>query len=468
VGRLSGLALATLLLGVAAGEPALAQIAPSAPPPFRGLRYEERYSYLAAADAPASVVDPLKFLALDRSGALRLSLGGELRLRSHYLKNPVWGEEPNEPAAFFQRYMLHGDLWWKQNARVFLQFRSTFADGLNGGASPVDEDAFDLAQAFGEIRLPLDESREIGARVGRQEVRLGSERLVAVREGPNNRRRFDGFRVNAGSDVWQADALAMRPAEDDDGVFDDGTNRHLALWGLYVVGFEALIAHLNTDFYYLGYHDDDAAYEQGEGSETRHTVGTRLWGAARAWDWNWELAYQFGRFAGGDIEAWTVATDTGYTFSDLPWSPRLACNANVASGDRNAENGDLQTFNPLFPRGNYFSHLALLGPRNFFNVHPGIAVLPTTTIDVALDVNLFWRLSRSDGLYGPSGNLLRASDGSRERFAGTALSASAGWGPNRYLRLEAVYTHVFPGPFIRDTGPNEQIDFLELTMTLRY
>jgi len=33
----------------------------------------------------------------------------------------------------------------------------------------------------------------------------------------------------------------------------------------------------------------------------------------------------------------------------------------------------------------------------------------------------------------------------------------------RNLSLGLVYTHVFPGSFIKDTGPSEDIDFVELT-----
>jgi hypothetical protein len=84
-------------------------------------------------------------------------------------------------------------------------------------------------------------------------------------------------------------------------------------------------------------------------------------------------------------------------------------------------------------------------------------------VDLGLDVNLFWRLSLDDGIYDPAGRLLRASSGSDERFVGTAVSGSIDSNVNRHLFLGAVYTHVFPGAIIRDTGPSEDIDFIELT-----
>lgn len=62
--------------------------------------------------------------------------------------------------------------------------------------------------------------------------------------------------------------------------------------------------------------------------------------------------------------SWTLASQTGFTFASLPWQPRIALSTNIASGDTDPDDADLGTFNPLYPRGNYFSEDAVLGPRN--------------------------------------------------------------------------------------------------------
>lgn len=55
-------------------------------------------------------------------------------------------------------------------------------------------------------------------------------------------------------------------------------------------------------------------FNQGVGREERHTIGTRSFGKLGHWDFNHEAVYQFGRFGSGNISAWSVATDHGYTF----------------------------------------------------------------------------------------------------------------------------------------------------------
>ena len=198
-------------------------------------------------------------------------------------------------------------------------------------------------------------------------------------------------------------------------------------------------------------------------------MGTRLWGRIgerKRWNLNLEGLFQFGSFGPGDIRAWTLASIVGHTFAGAPLSPRAALSANIASGDANPDDPDLQTFNPLFPRGNYFSGLALLGPYNFFNVHPFLTLTLDENLAFTTDVNFFWRYSREDGVYAPNGQLLRASTdggGSDARYVGATWSNTLEWSVTRHMTATAIYAHVFPGAFIRETGPHRDIDFVELT-----
>lgn len=292
----------------------------------------------------------------------------------------------------------------------------------------------------------------------------GSARLIDVREGPNVRRKFDGGRVLFRlSDGWQFDVIAVRPSEIEPGIFDDGIDDSQALWGAYAAGAVTWLP-TGLDLYYLGYENEDAVFDQGGAKEQRDTLGVRLWGERGGWDWNWELFYQWGSFGSGDILAWSLATDTGRTWQSATWTPRLGLSTNIASGDRDPSDVDLQTFNPLFPRGSYFSELALLGPRNFFNVHPFLTINPTGRFSLTADADFFWRLKTADSVYSPSGRLLRSGADSNARYVGTELSLNATWHASTHLSATVIYSHFYPGRFIEETGPSENIDFIELTL----
>lgn len=449
---------------------ASASAAPDGRQGFLPLRQDEDWRPLCAPGARQTILDQLKCVPLAGDGAAWLSLGGEVRERFEYTDDPLWGEDPQDDGVFLQRYILGADLHLGPQLRLFGQLYSALEDGRAGPTSPVDENRLDLQQGFVELRNAPDATTTALLRLGRQELRYGTGRLVDVREGPNVRRKFDGGLGRLQGDGWRLDALAARPAEDEPGIFDDGTRDDQGLWGAYAttdapgwLPFGGVV-----DLYYLGYRNEDASYVQGSGGETRQTLGMRLAGEQAGWDWNWELIGQFGRFAGGDIRAWSVASDTGYTWNDLPWQPRFGLSANIASGDDDPDDAELGTFNPLYPRGNYFSELALLGPRNFYNLHPFLTVRPTERLELTADLDLFWRLEAGDGIYAPNGQLLRAPDGSDAHHVGTEISVNATWQVHDQVSLTAIYAHFFPGRFIQETGPSDDIDYVELTVRFQF
>jgi hypothetical protein len=224
---------------------------------------------------------------------------------------------------------------------------------------------------------------------------------------------------------------------------------------------------LGLDLYYLGLHNPRGVFNQGVGHEERHTIGTRLFGAVGAVDVNHEAIYQFGRFDGADITAWSVATDHGYTLTGRWGRPRLGLKAAIASGDDRAERRGLQTLNPLFPRGNYFTEAALLGPQNFFDAHPCLRVAPIDSVMVDLGADFYWRTSRGDGVYTPGGGVIFPGNPSLARFVGTDLSIVASWQATRYVALSAAYTHFFAGRFVHQND-GADVDYGAIWASLRF
>ncbi|PZU43827.1 MAG: alginate export family protein [Sphingomonas sp.] len=384
------------------------------------------------------------------------------------MPNVLTTDTQDQAGVWLQRYTLHGDLILGPHMRVFAQLSSAIETGRAGGPSPVDENKLALQNAFIDLNIPLGQDAALTLRGGRQELLFGSGRLVDAREGPNVRRTFDAVRAIVELPEWRVDMLITQPRRPLPGVFDDEANKDQALWGIYAVGGKDWLAAGAVDLYYLGYRDNAGTFAQGTARERRHSIGARFHGAKRGWDWNWEAIYQFGSFGDGTISAWTIASETGFTFQDRPWRPRIALSANIASGDSDPTDANLGTFNPLFPRGNYFSEAAVLGPRNFFNIHPFLTVSPLKDWSLTADVNVFWRLDTNDGVYAPSGQLIRLPSGSDERFVGSAASLTSEYALSENLILTASYTHFFAGDFIRMTGTSEDIDFIELTIQFKF
>jgi hypothetical protein len=433
---------------------------PPARPPYQTLRQEEDWSFLRDPARRTDYLDSIKYIPLRDEDEWYLSLGGEVRERYERFGNPTWGQDPQDDNGYFmQRYMLHADLRLGKHVRFFGQIKSGLEEGRKGGPRPTDKDQLDLHQAFVDLKFGIGQKHALALRAGRQELSFGSSRLVSIREDPNVRQSFDGFRATVEVEQWRIDGFVTRPVTTSQGVFDDKPDHTRAFWGVYAVRPWSLLPKGNVDLYYLGIDRKSARFDQGTAKEVRHSVGTRLWGRDRRWDYDYELVYQWGSFGRGAIRAWTVASDNGYTLADVRFRPRLGLKADVTSGDRNPTDSNLQTFNALFPKGAYFGEIALVGPSNHIDLHPSIDLQIREDLKVTFDSVFFWRESFNDGIYGPAINLLRSGRASRARFVGSQPSVRAEWKISRHFTWGGVLTHFFTGPFLKQTGPGRDVNY---------
>ncbi len=417
-------------------------------PVFQTLRYNEDWSFLADPSRRTDWLDPVKFVPLDGTNVYA-SFGGDARLKYERYDQPVFNQKPADNTGFLlQRYLLHADIHATPNFRGFVQLQSSLEDFRTGGPRPTDLDRLDLHQAFVDANIFLNDADEITLRPGRQEMAYGSQRLISVRDGPNNRLAFDAVLTKFGD--WRADAWFGQPVDINQGIFDDQRIEQTTFWGGYVTGPLPFIAGLNADFYYLGLSRENAHFARGTADELRHSLGTRLFGKRGALDWNFEFVGQFGSFGSDGILAWTAASDTGWTFAKAPMKPRIFLRADIASGDHGSSN--LGTFNPLFPRGTYFNEAALIGPQNLIDLQPGVDFTLTKTLRLTTGC---WRESLDDGVYGVSGNVQVAPGASQARFVGTFPSVTLAWQATRHLSFAASYVAYLFGDFVTQSQPNQ-------------
>lgn len=438
-----------------------------APPPFCTMRQDEEWSYLRDPAASTDWFDRFKYLPLGDDGAF-LTVGGEVRERYEYFRNAAWGEGPQDDDGYLmQRFMLHGDLRASDDVRLFAQLKSAFVDDRTGGARPTDEDRADVHQAFADVSGGLAGGDTLMARLGRQELAYGSSRLVSVREGPNVRLAFEGGLLRWRHGDWLVDAFAVRPVTTDPGRWDDEADPARAFLGVYATGPWALLPGGSIDVYCLVLDRDAASFQQGTVAERRWSFGTRLSGQPLPWDYDVEAVWQAGTAGNGGIAAWTVASDIGCTLP-IATTPRLGLKINVASGDRDPAVDTLQTFHALFPRGSYFGEPALIGPANLFDVHPSLQATVAPGLRAFVDCDWFWRQSTADGVYSAALTPLRPGTTSSQRFVGSQVEVGGEWALRRHVALTAVYARFFAGPWLRDTGAAEDIDYFSVWVTFKF
>lgn len=431
---------------------------------FKMLRYDEDYEYLKK-DTSVSWYHHMKFRPLSATGNTYLSIGGELRYQYFWYRNESWGDEPQDKSGYLlSRMLLHGDLHFGKKIRTFVQLQSSMA-ASRPAASPVDQNVLDIHQAF--VDMDLSKNRSLIVRAGRQEIAYGSQRLVSVRELPNNRQAFDAVRLLYKRRNISADAFYSHYVRAQNDIFDDATGGAEKLWGIYTTARKVRFIG-NADVYYLGLRKRNTSFDDGSGRELRHSVGTRLWNTDQVLLYDVEGVYQFGDFADGKISAWTLSANLNYTFNTIITKPRLGLKTELISGDHDYNDQRLQTFNPLYPRGAYFGLAALIGPANLFDIHPSLDLNLDTKTTLGIDYDVFWRMSSNDGIYGPNARIIYSGKGIGDQFIGKQLGFNIACQPGAFLffRLEANWFQ--PGSFLKQVSAGKDLFFTGVTTTLKF
>jgi hypothetical protein len=181
------------------------------------------------------------------------------------------------------------------------------------------------------------------------------------------------------------------------------------------------------------------------------------------WDFDYEALWQFGSFGSANIRAWSVASETGYRFPAPPLKPRFSAKADISSGDDPRTN-TLGTFNPMFPKGNYFGVRATAGPGpiNFIGVHPQVETALPHSVTASVDWIFQWRESLRDGVYSVPGFLIIPAGKSDARFVGNRPGTEVHWQANRHLWLQVDYEIFYTGKFVKESRPGRNLNYRAL------
>ncbi|MCP2028646.1 hypothetical protein L1276_003816 [Flavobacterium sp. HSC-32F16] len=434
-------------------------------PVFQKLRYEDDLRYLKA-DSTKNFYEKIKYIPLSRNENYYASVGGEARLQYTYTINDKWGDESDEGDGYLlSRYLLHADVHLGV-FRTFFELQSSLANSKTD-PSPVDQNQLDIHQAFLDIDFIRNEKQQLTLRSGRQEMMYGSQRLVAVREGPNSRLAFDAVKLFYKNKNWQTDAFYTHPIANKPGTFNDSFNENAQFWGSYTVIHKAPFIQ-NIDFYYLGLWKSRSVFDDAAGEENRQSIGTRIWKNKGNWKYDFEGVYQFGNISQKTISAWTISSFACYTFENIKFKPEIGLKTEIISGDKHSDDNHLETFNPLYPRGAYFGLVALIGPSNLIDVHPSISLTLSDKWGFGIDYDIFWRQTISDGLYAPNMQLLYSGENTNERFIGSQLISNLDYEANDYLAFTLETGWFNTGSFLKEVGSGKDYFYAALTAQFKF
>jgi len=428
---------------------------------------DEDWSFLKSAPK-TDVWDPLKYIPFSRDGWF-MTLSGEVRYRSEALRIRATDERPATIDNYvLQRYLTGADVHFGPRARFFSELQSGLMHGAVRTARPTDRNTIDMHQAFFEWQQVVRTGHRITAKVGRQELAIGSTRLISASPGLNVKRSFDGASLSYRASRWTVVGVAARLVALSSGAFDDAWNAGQRFWGAAAGGRSPRFERGELGVYYLGTSHPATSYFQGSGDERRHTVGTKWSGTGRRFDLNYDGIFQWGTFAGAPIRAWGVATETGYRVPSVRWRPRVSLRTDFASGDRDPANPELQSFNPLFPGNSYSGAVGLFGPTNLTDLTAAVTFAPRSNLTIGFEAPSYWRTSTRDGVYATDLRLLVPPTIGQGKYVGTNPSVLAVWQPTRHVQLQGVITRFISGSFLEDSFVSSGFGFYSGTVVYRF
>lgn len=448
---------------------------PIAGPKYLDLRYDEDFSYLDGPDGSyrKDFFDPIKWIHL--TDDLTLSIGGEFRGRLEAETNTRFGStEPAQDTFFIHRYFLHTDLRYRRLARVFFQGINAMIEDRDLPLLPIHEDRWDVHQLFGDLRF-LGEDVPLAVRFGRQELSYGRERLISPLDWANTRRTFDGAKIFYESDVFDIDFFYVKPVPID---LTEGLNRkpdayreEQDFYGVYAK-YKGIPDHYVEPYFLALIDDGDLVNANGRtGDLSLYTLGGRVGGKTGPFDYDGELAGQWGKFAGDTVQAWMAAADAGYTLKDVPWSPRFGVGFDWGSGDEDPFDDNHQTFNQLFPLGHaHLGYLDLFARQNVLATNVNLTFKPLDRLTTRLAWYAFWNDEVRDALYNAGGAPVRRDRlGNSGHDVGNELDLTIKYAIDVHSSVLFGYSHFWHTNFIRSSAiPDRDADLIYLQYALKF
>ncbi len=400
----------------------------------------------------------------------RVSVGGEVRGRFEMFDNRY---TPNGMANlndefFLLRNKLHLDFHPSEDWRVFIEIQDSRQFGSDVFfRHPNFDDDVDIFQAYLDLNVP---DSPFSFRLGRQPLVYGKQRLIGGFLWSNTSRTFDALKLSIALpefyggkiDVFAAEAVRHQWGE----LNDIWGNSRLdsTLYGVYSTWNDIPCADFFEGYYLL--RDNDSVNDEV------HTLGVR--GGRKYdsnWDWEIELAGQFGDFRGADHTAFASHVEVGYSF-DYAWTPRAALAYNYATGDDDATDGDHGTFDNLYPTNHiHYGQADLFSWRNMHDIELEVSAKPHEQWKAIGEVHFFLLDEPdSDAWYHAGGGALRmAAPGTDpDSFVGTEVDLKVQYQVCDWFKVEGGYSHFFAAGYVNDTGEDDDLDWGYLQATASF
>lgn len=340
-----------------------------------------------------------------------------------------------------QWLLFYGEM---QDARIFFNHHIP-------NANPY-QDKFTLWQAYPQVGD--SEKGWVDALAGREVLHFGDERVIGPSDWTNVGRTFNVARVDFHHPGYKISVFASSV------VPGENTDLHNAFPGNNLYGVYGELHNIipKADFEpYVLWRVAPKSPELQETVNKGHlnevTIGLHWKGKLPAnFDYDSEFDGQTGSLGASSIAAWAGYASFGKIFPKAAAKPRIFFEGNYATGTRNPNGRQWNTFDQIYPSNHdKYGFDDQVGRRNLVQFRSGVQEQPTKRWTLKQQFEGYWLATSNDNYYASSGAIAVPAHPGAGRHIGNEFDAVAEYELNKGLNFGFGYGRLFAGQFLDQT-----------------
>jgi hypothetical protein len=349
---------------------------------------------------------------------------------------------------------------------VYGQFMDLHALGLPLQDTAANmRDTFDLRQGYLDFHY-----KPVQFVVGRQELRIGDERVVGISDWTNTSRTWDGFYMRVGNlnqlNLFSTSVVTVHPTSLDThgaGLTFHGAQAKLATY----------VPHTTIEPFVLVHALPRVTSQQGVvGSQTEVTFGsyyeTKL---PLGFDSSGTGDLQRGSHSNDSIHAGAAIVRGGYGAKRLPWQPHLEAEYDYATGNPHTNPDRIGTYDQEYPSNhNAFGLVDLFGFQNIKQRRLSLQLTPRSDLLALFQGGSLHVATIHDGIFSGGGTSLIAAPmgGFKSDDIGSEFDASAKYIYHKSFVTNIGVGHFFPGKLMTSENHGAPLTYAYLGFTYRF
>jgi hypothetical protein len=326
-------------------------------------------------------------------------------------------------------------------------------------------DNFDLRQGYLDFHY-----KPVQLVVGRQELRIGDERVVGISDWTNTSRTWDGVYMRVGNvnqlNIFSTSVVNIHPTSFDThgaGLTFHGVHAKLATY----------VPHTDIEPFVLVYALPRVTSQQGlVGSQTEVTFGSYFQtNLPLGFESSGTGVLQRGSYSNDSIHAGAAIIRGGYTAKRQPWQPSLEAEYDYATGNTHTNLFNIGTYGQQYPSNhNAFGLVDLFGFQNIKQDRLSLQLTPHKDLLVLIQGGSLHVATIHDGVYNSAGASLFAAPtgGLKSDGIGTEFDASAKYVYHKSFVTNIGVGHFFPGEVMTSENHGAPLTYAYLGFTYRF